>query len=165
MLDNRAAQTLQSLICGTAKSIAQVGLLHMYGLGCVKNETLAHKYLLFAGQKDNLCAMAHLSVYYIIHKLAESALSWASRVIDVVKDSPSKADVDASLERLRQPGPLHQDEEIMQRAVAIAYFVLGYLHETGKAVGCNRKLAIEYYSLADNLDADAVPFLGECMKL
>ncbi|OQV13161.1 putative LRP2-binding protein [Hypsibius exemplaris] len=148
---------------GSLESVTQLGLLQWYGLGCIRNDDLAHEYLLNAAEHGNYCAMGHLAVFYTEKLLYESAHMWIGKILSIVEENQN--DVEAAVSRMTKPGTHNQDVDGIAKSVAMCFFVLGYLLETGKVMKRDRTLARSFYRKADQIDDDLVGFLGGRLRL
>ena len=88
---------------------------------------------------------------------------WIGRIITLVEENENR--VEAAVSKMTKPGTHNQDEDAVLKSVAMAFFIMGYLHEMGKVVTEDRAQARIFYGKADQIDGDLVGFLGDRLKL
>ncbi|GAU98986.1 hypothetical protein RvY_10051 [Ramazzottius varieornatus] len=148
---------------GSIESVAQLGWLYWNAMGCSRDDDAAHENLLCAAERNNFFAMGNLCVFYTEKKLDESAYLWVGKLQMILKEH--EGDVDKAVSAIAKPGTHNQDKELVMKAFASTFFVLGYLYENGKVVMEDRDTAKEYYRKADNIDDELVGSLGAKLQM
>lgn len=145
---------------GSVRAAFKAGLLAWYGLGCEPDDTAVQRYLGFAAEKGNICAMGNLGAFYIENGLHEQALYWAKKVINYT--GKSKDTIAAAVKVIASLENNDDSEEDITRSVAVSFLSLAKLYNTGtNAVTENSLVAEEFYQIAIFLFED-FRNLAEC---